>query len=75
MAISGNLIVSGASDGLLYRYNLTTGEVIGNALQGQASSVFSVAISTGGKLIVSGSYDETVRRRDADTGEAVGSPL
>ena len=75
VAIRGNLIVSGSDDGFLYRFNVTTGEVIGSAFEGHGGRVTSVAISADGKLIVSISWHKTVRRCDAERGEAIGFPL
>ena len=55
VAIRGNLIVSDSDDGLLYRWNATTGKSIGSALQGHGDTVGCVAVSTDGQLILSGS--------------------
>ena len=40
--------MSGSDDGLLYRWNATTGESIGNALQGHGDWVTCVAVSADG---------------------------
>ena len=74
-AIRGNLIVPCSSDGLLHRYNVTTGEVISNALQGHEDTVSRVVISGDGKMILSCSREKTIRRWGGDTGMAVDSPL
>ena len=73
LAIRWNLIVSGCYNGLLYRWDATTGEPIGNAFQGNGDWVDCFAVSVDGKLILTGSRDWTVRRWDAGTVDLVGS--
>ena len=74
-AIRGNMIITESNDGLLYRTNLTTSEVIGNALQGHEHFVCSLIKSADGMLIASVSCEKTVKRWYAGTGDAFGSPL
>ena len=45
--------MSGSDACLLYRWNATTGEYIGSALQGHGYAVNCVTFSADGKLIVS----------------------
>ena len=56
VAIECSLIVSGSNDSFLYRYNAITGEVIGNASQGDEGVLLGVATSADDKPIVSSSF-------------------
>ena len=71
----GKTIVSGSADKTLIRWNVATGQRIGEPLTGHSGPVKSVAFSPDGKTIVSGSDDKTLIRWDVATGQRIGEPL
>ncbi|MDA2891294.1 TIR domain-containing protein [Mycolicibacterium sp. BiH015] len=66
-----SMVVRGANDLGVRRYETETGALIGEPLEGHTDVVFSVAISPDGALIASGSADSTVRLWSSQTGEEV----
>ena len=74
---NGQIAVSGSEDGTLQRWDVLTGEVVGESMLGHGSEGWQnpVAISRDGTLIVSGGGDCMVRRWNASTGEAIGEPM
>ena len=58
--------MSGSSDETIGLWDAATGDGIGKPLEGQSSSVFSVAYSPDGSCIVSGSEGSTLRLWDAE---------
>ena len=77
MAISreGTLISSGDFDGTVQRWDASTGEYIGEPMEGHGPVVSSIATSDNVKLIVTGSRDRNVRRWDAKNDKAIGKPM
>ena len=71
----GNMLIAGGVDNTIYRWDVTTGQPIGEPLTGHTGLVNSVAFSPDGHLIASASADNTVRLWDADTGQPIGDPL
>ena len=71
----GTLIVSGEGDGIVRRWDGSTGEAIGEPMDGHSSRVTAVVISDDGNLIVTGSKDRTIRRWSAGTGEEIKKPI
>ncbi|TFK39160.1 WD40-repeat-containing domain protein, partial [Crucibulum laeve] len=71
----GKYIVFGSDDKAIQVWNVETGEVVGDPIQGHTGPVRSVSFSPDGKYIVSGSSDKTVRVWKVGTGEAVGNPI
>ena len=67
------IIVSGHQDGTVRRWNVHTGESIGEPMSGHTKASNSVAIRE--NLIVSGSKDRSIYRWNATTGESIGSAL
>lgn len=71
----GRMLVSGGTANTLIRWDILTGQQIGEPLSGHNGRINSVAFSPDGRLIASSSSDQTVRFWDAETGEAIGEPL
>ncbi|MFV8054290.1 TIR domain-containing protein [Mycobacterium sp. 48b] len=67
----GHQIVSAGADNMLHRWNLQTGEAIGDPMVGHTGSVDTVAV--GAHWIVTSGADRTLRIWDARTGKAVHS--
>jgi WD40 repeat protein len=68
-------IVSGGVNKELRVWDATTGQPIGQPLQGQKAIVNSVGFSPNGTMIFSGSSDGTVQLWDAVTQQPIGQPL
>ncbi|ETW77187.1 hypothetical protein HETIRDRAFT_326537 [Heterobasidion irregulare TC 32-1] len=71
----GLWIVAGLNDSTIRMWDVSTGEAVGDPLEGHRDRVKSVAFSIDGKWIVSGSSDSTIRMWDAATHAAMGAPL
>ncbi|KIK60487.1 hypothetical protein GYMLUDRAFT_609660 [Collybiopsis luxurians FD-317 M1] len=71
----GSKIVSGARDGAVKIWDITTGAQIGNTLHGHRNWVTTVAFSPNGTRVVSGSRDRTVSIWDTATGIQLGHSL
>jgi WD40 repeat protein len=63
------------ADQTIRRWNVTTGEPVGEPLHGHDAKVTSVAVSPDGTLITSASGDRTIRMWDLKTGALIGKPL
>lgn len=72
---NGCQIVSGSENGILQRWDTSTGEPIGAEMRGHTGCVNSVAFTPDGQLIVSCSSDCTLRRWESLTGRAVGQAM
>jgi WD40 repeat protein len=72
-----SVIVSGHGDSTVRRWELATGQPLGEPLRGHERGISSVAVGEleGRPVIVSGSHDETVRVWDLATGRPLGEPL
>ena len=73
VAVADGIVLSGSLDNTLRRWDLKTGQSIGEPLRGHRGCVRAVAVRDG--IVVSGSDDKTVRRWDLKTGEPFGEPL
>jgi WD40 repeat protein len=71
----GKHIASGSGDKTVRIWDVETGEMVQEPLQGHGDSVGSVCFSPDGKHIASGSGDKTVRIWDVETGEMVQESL
>ncbi|KAG9092951.1 hypothetical protein FS749_015298 [Ceratobasidium sp. UAMH 11750] len=67
-------LVSGTSGGSIYIWNIRTGRMVGQPLQGHTKMVTSVACSLDGRFIFSGSYDATICIWDAQICQATRLP-
>lgn len=65
---SGEIAVSAGVDGTIIRWNMETGQVIGEPLTGHESRVNFVRISPDDRLIASAGHDGTVRLWNLETG-------
>jgi len=70
----GTQIVCGSSN-TIQRWDVDTGERIGEPLRGHEDWIQSVAVSRDGTLIASGSQDRTIRIWDSKTGASIGKPV
>ena len=68
----GRTAATAGADGLVRRWEVGSGEAIGDGLAGHTGLVGSLAFSPDGKLLASGGDDRTVRLWDAGSGRAVG---
>ena len=71
----GRHIVSGSDDCTVRIWDVETGTVVGDPLEGHTGGVNSVAFSPDGGRIISGSDDKSIRTWDAVAGVAIGEPL
>lgn len=72
------ILASAAGDGIIRRWDATTGTPIGDPLTGHTDRVMTLTSWTdqaGRQLLASASFDGTVRRWDATTGDPIGDPL
>jgi WD40 repeat protein len=72
------LLVAGGINGRVHRWNLVTGELLGQSVGGHDGKVLSVDVMrlrSGRFVIVSGGVDGLVLRWDAATGEPIGEPM
>ncbi|KIJ51632.1 hypothetical protein M422DRAFT_243933 [Sphaerobolus stellatus SS14] len=73
---NGRLVeVPGSDDKTIWVWDISTGQRLGEPLEGYKDWVNSVAYSPDGKYLVSGSDDKTLQIWDASTKKAVGDPL
>jgi WD40 repeat protein len=70
----GKRVVTASNDGTARLWDATTGQPIGEPLEGHAA-VTSAAFSPDGKRIVTASKDNTASLWDAATGQQIGEPL
>ncbi|KAG1900477.1 WD40-repeat-containing domain protein [Suillus fuscotomentosus] len=68
-------IASSSRDKTVRLWNVGTGKLLGEPLEGHTGAVFLVSISPDGTRIASGSEDKTVRLWDVGTGQLLGEPL
>ncbi|MGH3804456.1 MAG: WD40 repeat domain-containing protein, partial [Pseudonocardiaceae bacterium] len=61
--------------GTVRRWDVVTGQQIGEPLTGHTGEVAEVVFSPDGRMIASASRDGTVRRWDVVTGQQIGEPL
>ena len=71
----GTRLASASEDKTVRVWDATTGQPVGQPLEGHTAAVYSVAFSPDGKRLASASEDETVRVWDAATGQPVGQPF
>ena len=72
------LVIAGDTQGAIFRWDLRTGEPVGDPLTGHEGAVWSVGatrLADGRAIIVSGGDDATVRRWDAATGDPIGPAM
>ncbi|MGD8404433.1 MAG: TIR domain-containing protein, partial [Anaerolineales bacterium] len=65
------ILASGSGDGIIRMWDVKSGQQIGEALNGHAGSVESVAFSPDGKTLASGSGDSTIRLWSVESGEEI----
>ena len=73
----GKILASASDDGTVRRWNVATGEAIGEPIVGERMEGYegrtrSVAFSPNGKVLASGGNNDIPRLWDAKTGEAIG---
>ena len=73
----GPMLASGGQDGMIRRWNATTGEPVGDPMAGHTGLVQTLTSWTGpdGPMLASGGQDGMIRRWNATTGEPVGDPM
>ncbi|TFK59081.1 WD40 repeat-like protein, partial [Pluteus cervinus] len=71
----GRHVVSGSWDKTVRIWDASTGQPVGQPLQGHSNMITSVSYSPDGRYVVSGSHDKTVRIWDATVGQPVSQLL
>ncbi|TFK68171.1 WD40 repeat-like protein, partial [Pluteus cervinus] len=71
----GQYVISGSADGTVRVWDHSTGQPIGQPLQGHSDYISSISCSLDGKYIISGSWDQTIRIWDINTQREIGQPL
>ncbi len=71
----GQTIAAGGADKLVSLWDITSGQAIGQPMQGHDGDVLSVAFSPDGKMVASGGSDSKVILWDLQTGLPIGTPL
>jgi WD40 repeat protein len=71
----GTHALSWSRDGTLRRWDLETGQQVGEPFAGHEGSVRGALLLPGGTHALSWSYDDTLRRWDLETGQQVGDPF
>lgn len=69
------LLASGELHGMVWLWDISTGEQITAPLSGHKGPVSSLAFAPDGIRLASGSYDGTIRLWNVETGPEVGQPL
>ncbi|MCD6034243.1 MAG: repeat- protein-like protein, partial [Thermomicrobiales bacterium] len=64
----GGSVVAASEDGLVYRWNLSSAQLVGESLGGHGAPVFSVGFSPDGARLVSGAANGTLTIRSIDSG-------
>jgi WD40 repeat protein/DNA-binding SARP family transcriptional activator len=77
---NGRLMASGDQDGLIYLWELDTGQQFGNPLEGHQGQVSSLAFSPDGLILASGGFDDAIILWDVDEssdsfGQLIGVPI
>ncbi|KDN33415.1 hypothetical protein RSAG8_13495, partial [Rhizoctonia solani AG-8 WAC10335] len=71
----GTRVASGTRSGIIWVWDVGSGQTVLGPLEGHESSVGSIIFSHGSTLILSGSWDNTIHIWDAYSGQLVFTPL
>ena len=73
----GPMLASGGQDGMIRRWNATTGDPVGDPMAGHTGLVRTLTAWTGpdGPMLASTGQDGMIRRWNATTGDPVGDPM